>query len=180
MHANDKRGLLPVATATGGGWSIALAPYLPSATYAGARNPVWICPTNDYESRGTGSLPVAQTYAMGPGAAGLNDPAFPNDSNGGVARNITTLVNPSRAIWVMEGNLQDAVNKSSYNVIQKSQLGRLANGDAAGHTALRHGGNSRTNLAFADGSARTFSPANFAEAYPDVTSTAGWRKAAGL
>jgi prepilin-type processing-associated H-X9-DG protein len=141
---------------------------------------VWICPTNDYESKGTGSLPVAQTYSMGPGAAGLNDPAFPNDSNGGVARNISGLVNPARAIWVMEGNIQDTVNKSAYNVIQKSQLGKLATGDTTTQVALRHSGENRTNLAFGDGSARSLSSADFALAYPDVTTTPGWRKAAGL
>jgi prepilin-type N-terminal cleavage/methylation domain-containing protein/prepilin-type processing-associated H-X9-DG protein len=179
MHAEDNKGNLPMVFAPSGGWSGQLATYLPTGTYAGARNGVLICPTNDYETKGNGTLPVAQTYSMGPGAAGLNDAAFPNDSNGGVLRNLSTITNPSQAVWLMEGHIQDLVNKSAHGVIQKSQLGKLSTGDTSGFVALRHGGDTRTNIAFGDGSARTTSPSDFDTRYPAVTTTPGWRKAAG-
>ena len=180
LYSDDRKGVLPAAFSATGGWAVALAPYLPTGTYTGARNPVFVCPTNDYESRGTGALPVAQTYSLGPGSAGLNTTeSWVNDSNGSIARNVSSIRNPTMAVFLLEGQIQDLTNKTAYGVIQRTQLGNLA-ANTAGHVALRHGGNGRTNVSFGDGSVRTISPADFNERYPAVGTNAGWRKAAGL
>jgi prepilin-type N-terminal cleavage/methylation domain-containing protein/prepilin-type processing-associated H-X9-DG protein len=181
MYADDNKGNLPMGNAPGGGWSVQLAPYLPTGNFAGARNPVLICPTNDYESRSSSTLPVAQTYSLGPGSAGLNTTeSWVNDSNGNALRSLSSIRNPTQAVWLMEGHIQDIPNKTASSVIQRGGLATFVTGANTGTVAIRHGGDTRSNVAFGDASVRTTSPSDFAERYPEVGTNVGWRKAAGL
>ena len=181
LHADDNKGKLPAALAPGGGWSVAIRTYLPSGNHAGARNPVLICPNNDYQSRGSGDLPVAQTYSLGPGSAGLNTTeSWVNDSDSTIARDLSTVRNPSQAIWLMEGQIQDLVNKTAPGVIQRDHLGSFALGNNGTRVAVRHGGDTRTNIAFGDASVRSFTSTEFSVRYPNVSTGSGWRRAAGL
>jgi prepilin-type N-terminal cleavage/methylation domain-containing protein/prepilin-type processing-associated H-X9-DG protein len=186
LFAEDNKGMLPAARADNTStppvnpaveWTTAINSYLPKPAGTG-RNAVLTCPSNNYlDAGGNPANPVAHTYALAPGSTALN--AFGNDSSGNNGRTLSSIINPSFAVWLLEGKISSTTFNNATTTIGRTPIHNSFTTVGDNPVQFWHGNNSRTNIAFGDGSVRLMSPAEFNERYPDIPSVAGFRKLAG-
>jgi general secretion pathway protein G len=193
LCANDNRGNMPPAIAVPAdtywnpngtanlGWSAnpRFTSFLPAKGDAtGTRNSVLTCPANNYDQVATGTNPVSHTYAYGPGASGLN--SSNNDLDASLSRSLRSIQNPGNAVLLLESRLDSQTFKTALNAIGKTGFFNSLVSTSAGDIQFWHGGGARTNVAFADGSARAASVADLLQSYPPSNRDASYQKAAGL
>jgi general secretion pathway protein G len=196
LCADDNRGRLPPARVqpsdaywypVGGSGQIEwsrnprFTTFLPQRQDAtGTRHEVMRCPANNYDDlAGASANPVSHTYAYGPGAAGVN--GFGNDLDETQSRALSSIANPSRAVWLLESRCENLTYKIARAALGKNDLiDSAASPSEASQVQFWHGSGSRTNLAYGDGSVLAASASKLAERYPASDRDASYRKAAGF
>lgn len=170
LYQQENKGMLP-AGSTGSPsviWQKALRPYLPlkGQTDTSQVHQIFGCPSAVYNGKTADEL--AHTYAgtgaiRGPGASGA---ASTLGSSSSLPRRYSTIAEPSRTPWVIEGK---AVSSSSINcdstypwASASADMGAAA-ASATTYLDFRH--NDAMNAAYVDGSVRRL---GFAE-FKDIT-----------
>ncbi len=192
--AEDNRGQLPPAnadstspapwtTASNTAWSEhpIFRTYLATRTGGGnnQRHEVMTCPSNNYDEVSGNSTPIANTYAMGAAAGGLNQ--WNNDINQRLPRSMSTLRNPTLGVFLLESRVGSNTFKTALPVVQRGGFfNSIAPAPTSTDVQFWHGGKNRSNVAFADGSVRGFTAAELDARYTGANVDARFQMAAGL
>ena len=159
LYQQENKGVLPAGSVGSPSiiWQKALKPYLPlkGQTDTSATHSIFTCPSAEYNGYTTDQL--AHTYAgtgaiRGPGASGAPSTL---GSSSSLPRRYSTIAEPSRTPWVVEGKAVSAtaINCDSTYPWATASADMGASG-AAATSALDFRHNDAMNAAYADGSVR--------------------------
>lgn len=159
LYQQENKGVLPAGSVGSPSviWQKALRPYLPlkGPSDTSAVHPIFTCPSAEYA--GFTNNELAHTYGgtgaiCGPGASGA---ASTLGSSTSLPRVFSTILEPSRTPWIVEGKAANATARNCDSTYRwdKASADQTA-ASAAGTTSLDFRHNNAMNAAYVDASVR--------------------------